>query len=226
MAAAADWQRHARLDRVDRRTDGLLQQGDRAMLTKASAHAGSFIGRPLPRFEDLRFVRGSGNYADDVSLPDQTYAVFVRAPHAHARIVSIDRSAAARRPGVIAVLVGEDCLGDGHIGMAHLPNPADAHDVTMPSFQPTPERKILDLLHLPLAIDCVRFVGEAVAMVVAETLAAARDAAEAVAVEYQVLPAVTHVMEALAGDAPPLWPPAPRHRPLDCAFRDPPPRPA
>src|SRR5258706_8299389 len=160
MAAAADWQRHARLDRVDRRTDGLLQQGDRAMLTKASAHAGSFIGRPLPRFEDLRFVRGSGNYTDDVSLPDQTYAVFVRAPHAHARIVSIDTSAGRRRPGVIAALVGEDYLADGHIGMAHLPNPADAHDVTMPSFQPTPEREVIDLLHLPLANDCVRFRSE------------------------------------------------------------------
>jgi xanthine dehydrogenase molybdopterin-binding subunit B len=102
MAAAADWQRHARLDRVDRRTDGLLQQGDRAMLTKASAHAGSFIGRPLPRFEDLRFVRGSGNYTDDVSLPDQTYAVFVRAPHAHARIVSIDTSAARSSERIIS----------------------------------------------------------------------------------------------------------------------------
>src|SRR5260370_10577781 len=116
MAAAADWQRHARLDRVDRRTDGLLQQGDRAMLTEASAHAGSFIGRALPRFEDLRFVRGSGNYTDDVLLPDQTYAVFVRAPHAHARIVSMDTSAAGRRPGGIALLVGWDYLVDGPFG--------------------------------------------------------------------------------------------------------------
>src|SRR5258706_9731995 len=191
MAAAADWQRHARLDRVDRGIDGLLQQGDRAMLTKASAHAGSFIGRPLPRFEDLRFVRGSGNYTDDVSLPDQTYAVFVRAPHAHARIVSIDTSAARRRPGVIAALVGEDYLADGHIGMAHLPNPADAHDVTMPSFQPTPEREVLDLLHLPLANDCVRFVGEAVAKGVAETADAPRDADQAASGADQVLPPAT-----------------------------------
>ena len=109
------------------------------MLTNLSARTGPFIGRAMPRFEDLRFVRGSGNYTDDVSLPDQSYAAFVRAPHAHARLMSIDTSAARRSPGVIAVLVGEDYLADGYVGMAHLPNPADAHDVTIPSFQPTPE---------------------------------------------------------------------------------------
>src|SRR5262249_27451948 len=150
---------------------------------------GPFIGRGMPRFEDLRFVRGSGNYTDDVSVPEQTYPAFVRAPHAHARIVAIDTSAARRRPGVLAVLVGEDYTGDGHIGMAHLPNPADANDVKIPTFAPTPERKIFDQLHLPLAIGCVRFVGEAVAMVVAQTPAAAREGAEAVVIEYEVLPA-------------------------------------
>ena len=190
------------------------------MLTNLSARTGPFIGRAMPRFEDLRFVRGSGNYTDDLSLPDQSYAAFVRAPHAHARIMSIDTSAARRSPGVIAVLVGEDYLADGHVGMAHLPNPADAHDVTISSFQPTPESKILDLPHLPLAVDCVRFVGEAVALVVAETLAAARDAAEAVTVEYQLLPAVTDVMEALADGAPAIWPQAPGNLALDCAFGD------
>src|SRR5262249_10499933 len=82
------------------------------------------------------------------------YAAFVRAPHAHARIVSIDISAARRRPGVLAVLTGEDYVGDGHIGMAHFPNPADANDVSIPTFTPTPERKILDQLQLPLAVGC------------------------------------------------------------------------
>ena len=91
----------------------------------------------MPRFEDLRFVRGSGNYTDDISVPDQAYAAFVRAPHAHARIVSIDTSATRRQRGVLAVLVGEDYVGDGHIGMAHLPNPADANDVTVSTFAPT-----------------------------------------------------------------------------------------
>ena len=110
---------------------------------------GAFIGRAMPRFEDLRFVRGAGNYTDDVSVPEETYAAFVRAPHAHARIVSIDVSAARRWPGVLAVLTGEDYVGDGHVGMAHFPNPADANDVSIPTFAPTPERKILDQLQLP-----------------------------------------------------------------------------
>jgi len=181
---------------------------------------GPFIGRGMPRFEDLRFVRGSGNYTDDVSAPQQAHAAFVRAPHAHARIVSIDASAARRRPGVLAVLVGEDYTGDGHIGMAHLPNPADANDVKIPTFATTPERKVFDQLHLPLAIGCVRFVGEAVAMVVAQTPAAAREGAEAVVIEYEALPAVTDVMEALADGAPTIWPEAPGNLALDCAFGD------
>jgi carbon-monoxide dehydrogenase large subunit len=188
--------------------------------TDAPLGRGPFIGRGMPRFEDLRFVRGSGNYTDDVSVPEQAHAAFVRAPHAHARIVSIDASAARRRPGVLAVLVGEDYTGDGHIGMAHLPNPADANDVKIPTFAATPERKVFDQLHLPLAIGCVRFVGEAVAMVVAQTPAAAREGAEAVVIEYEVLPAVTDVMEALADGAPTIWPEAPGNLALDCAFGD------
>ena len=96
----------------------------------------AFIGRGMPRFEDLRFVRGAGNFTDDVSVPGQTCAVFVRAPHAHARIVSIDVSAARALPGVLAVLIGEDYVGDGHLGMAHFPNPADANDVRIPTFEP------------------------------------------------------------------------------------------
>src|SRR5215475_5794963 len=183
-------------------------------------HGRAFIGRAMPRFEDLRLVRGAGNYTDDVSMPGETYAAFVRTPHAHARIVSIDVSAARGRPGVLAVLTGEDYVGDGHIGMAHFPNPADANDVSIPTFAPTPERKILDQLQLPLAVGCVRFVGEAVAVVVAESPVAARDAAEAVAVEYQVLPAVTDVMDALADGAPTIWPGAPNNLALDCAFGD------
>jgi aerobic carbon-monoxide dehydrogenase large subunit len=184
------------------------------------ARSGPYIGRPLPRFEDLRLVRGAGNYTDDVSVPGQTYAVFVRTPHAHARIVAIDASAARSHPGVLAVLTGEDYAADGHVGMAHMPNPADAHDVKVSTFAPTSECKILDELQLPLAVGCVRYVGEAVAIVVAETLVAARDAAEAVAVDYEVLPAVTDALEALAEGAPTLWPSAPGNLALDNAFGD------
>src|SRR5712691_6800401 len=181
---------------------------------------GPFIGRPLPRFEDLRLVRGQGRYTDDVSVEGQAFAVFVRAPHAHARVISIDTAAARGMPGVLAVPTGADYVADGHIGMAHFANPADANDVKLPSFLAAPDRKILDELHLPLAVSCLRHVGEPVAVVVAETLLAARDGAEAVAVAYDVLPAVTDVAEALADGAPPLWPDAPNNLALDNAFGD------
>jgi carbon-monoxide dehydrogenase large subunit len=187
---------------------------------KSASRRGPFIGRAMPRFEDLRLVRGAGNYTDDVTVPRQCFAVFVRSPHAHARIVAIDASAARGRRGVLAVLTGDDYVADGYIGMAHFPNPADANDVKIPTFTPTPERKILDELQLPLAAGRVRFVGEAVAVVVAETLVAARDAAEAVAIEYDALPAVTDVEEALAEGAPALWPDAPDNLALDNAFGD------
>src|SRR5260221_12550988 len=143
--------------------DGPMRRGGSAMANNVSApHAGgAFLGRAMASFEDLRFVRGSGNYTDDVSLPEQSYAAFVRAPHAHARIVSIDMSAARRRPGVLAVLTGEDYAGDGHIGMAHFPNPADANDVTLPTFAPTALRKILEQQQPPLALGSVRCFGGA-----------------------------------------------------------------
>jgi carbon-monoxide dehydrogenase large subunit len=181
---------------------------------------GRYIGRPLPRFEDLRFIRGGGRYTDDIAMPGQTYAVFVCAPHAHAEVAAIDIAAACARPGVLAVLTGDDYVADGHIGMSHFPNPADAIDVRIPSFKPSPERRILDERQLPLAVGRVRHVGEALAMVVAETVLAARDAAEAVKVDYAVLPAVTDVMAALAGDAPALWQSAPRNIALDHELGD------
>jgi len=187
---------------------------------KGDAARGRYVGRPMLRFEDLRLVRGAGNFTDDVSLPGQAYAVFVRAPHAHARIVAIDTATARARPGVLAVLTGDDYRADGHVGMSHMPNPADANDVSFPTFVATPERKILDERQLPLAVSRVRYVGEAVAAVVAENLAAARDAAEAVVVEYEVLPAVTDVLEAIAPGAPALWPNAPDNLALDHAFGD------
>src|SRR5216683_1066998 len=115
-----------------------------------------YIGRPMPRFEDLRLVRGGGRYTDDMSMPGEAYAVFVRAPHAHAQIAAIDVASARVRPGVLAVLTGEDYVADGHIGMSHFPNPADAVDVRVASFQPSPERKILDERQLPLALGRVR----------------------------------------------------------------------
>ena len=186
----------------------------------ANAPRGPFIGRPMPRFEDLRLVRGGGRYTDDVTVAEQASAVFVRAPHAHATIVSIDTAAARAHPGVLAVLTGDDYVADGPLGMAHFPNPADAVDISIPSFVPRPEHKILDELQLPLAAGRVRYVGEAVAMVVAESLVAARDAAEKVAVDYEILPAVSDVAEALSAGAPAIWPAAPDNLALDTAFGD------
>jgi carbon-monoxide dehydrogenase large subunit len=172
----------------------------------------------MPRFEDLRLVRGGGRYTDDEALPGQVFAVFVRSPHAHARIIAITTAAARSLPGVLAVLTGEDYVADGHIGMSHFPNPADALDVRVASFPTSSQHKILDELQLPLAVERVRFVGEAAAMVVADTLPAARDGAEAVRIEYETLPAVSDVMAALAADAPVLWPSAADNVALDCEF--------
>src|SRR5260370_35148390 len=95
---------------------------------------GRYIGRPMPRFEDLRLLRGGGRYTDDVSMPGEAYAVFVRAPHAHARIAAIDAAAARPRPRVLAVLTGEDYLAARPIGLSHFPNPAHGTDVRIPCF--------------------------------------------------------------------------------------------
>src|SRR5882724_4795093 len=94
--------------------------------SNAGARRGPFIGRPMPRFEDLRLVRGAGRYTDDVWLDGQSYAVFVRSPHAHAKIIGIDAAAARSMPGVLGVFTGEDYVADGHVGLSHFPNPADA----------------------------------------------------------------------------------------------------
>src|SRR5438105_1688675 len=108
---------------------------------------GRWIGQPLPRFEDLRLVRGAGRYTDDVSLPNQAYAAFVRSPHPHARIISIDTHQAASAPGVLAVLTGADYLRDGGRGIAHSPLPADAIEYTRPAFTG------LNEAHMPLAVE-------------------------------------------------------------------------
>jgi aerobic carbon-monoxide dehydrogenase large subunit len=188
-----------------------------------SADAKSFrryIGQPMPRFEDIRLVRGAGRYTDDLSLDDQSHAVVVRSAYAHANIVRIETATASSMPGVLGIFTGKDYVADGHVGLAHFPNPADAIDVRRPSFQPMPGRRLLDEPQLPLAAGRVRFLGEAVAIVVASTLTRAREAAEAVSVEYEPLPAVADAMAALASDAPVLWPAAPSNVALDQEFGD------
>ena len=156
------------------------------------------IGQALTRREDQRLITGTGQYIDDLSLPNEVHMVFVRSAHAHAHIVSIDAAAAKSAPGGVAVLTGAEMVKDG-IGAFPL-GPGLVGADGKPAGAPP---------YYPLAVDEVRFVGQAVAAVIAQTLAQAVDAAESVAVEYQELPTVTTIEGALAKGAPQVWPEAP-----------------
>lgn len=163
------------------------------------------IGKPLPRVEDRRFVTGNGQYTDDLRLEGQLHAAFLRSPHAHAALRSVDVSAACDAPGVIAVLVGRDYLDDGYLGVDHVPNPIDAVDATKKAFLTSLTGQIFNQLHIPLPIDRVRYVGEPIAMVVAETHLAARNATEMIEVDYEELDAVVNAADAMQDGAPQLW---------------------
>ncbi|MGC1779838.1 MAG: xanthine dehydrogenase family protein molybdopterin-binding subunit [Xanthobacteraceae bacterium] len=159
----------------------------------------SGIGAPVRRREDLRLVRGGGRYTADENLPDQVHAVMLRSPHAHARIRSIDTAKAKAVPGVLAVLTGADVLADGLKPVPHKPWSPHPAETTLrnksgePPFEPP---------HWPLPTDKSRFVGEAVAMVVGETVYAAKNGAEAIEIDYEVLPAVVETAAAARQDAP------------------------
>lgn len=149
------------------------------------------IGAAVKRKEDERFLVGEGHYTDDMSLPRQSYAVVLRSPHAHARIRGIDSAAARNMPGVLAVFTGEDIA---EAGLGGLPC---GWQVTGSNGQPMAEPP-----HPLLVKDKVRHVGDSVALIVAETPEQARDAAEALEVDYEPLPAVTAASAALDQDAP------------------------
>jgi aerobic carbon-monoxide dehydrogenase large subunit len=142
-----------------------------------------YIGQALPRIEDDRFLTGRGRYTDDEGYAGQAHCAFVRSPHPHARIARIDTARAARMPGVLAVLTGADYAADGLQPVDHGPNPLDLHDIGKRAFD-NPRQSP----HWPLARDKVRHVGEPLAAVVAQTYAQARDAADAVDVDYEPLP--------------------------------------
>jgi carbon-monoxide dehydrogenase large subunit len=158
------------------------------------------IGQPILRKEDARLLVGGGCYSDDVNLPGQAYACFVRSPHAHARVGRVETAAACATPGVIAVLTGEDAAADGVKPITHSPMPANPHEEIV-------RRQHVAFLapHPPMPADRVRFVGEVVAMVIADTPAAARDGAERVVVEWMPLPAATASLAAAAPGAPLLY---------------------
>ncbi len=180
-----------------------------------------FIGAALPRLEDKRLITGSGRYTDDVRAAGSAHAAFIRSPYAHARIGTIDASAALAAPGVIAVLTAADYLADGHRAIAHVPNPADAVEWQRPGFvAPEGEPPVADIPQLPLAYDRARHAGEAVAVVIAETAAQARDAMELVEIDYEALRAVVNAQDALDPAAPLIWEQAPGNRCFDLAFGD------
>ncbi len=146
------------------------------------------IGASVRRKEDLRFLSGRGQYTDDINRPGQTYAAILRSPHAHARIVSIDTAAAAAMPGVVAVFTGADMPDLGGIPCGWQIHNKDGTPMAEP-------------MHPVLAVGKARFVGDAIAAVIAETRSQAKDAAEAIEVEYEVLPAVATMEAALAPGA-------------------------
>ncbi len=154
-------------------------------------------GREVRRIEDAELLVGAGRFVDDVSLPSQAYMCFLRSPHAHARIVSIDAEAAKAMPGVIAVLTGADLAAAGvkRIPLAPMFHRPDGSPGASP-------------LRPALAEDTVRFVGEGVAASIAETVDQAKDALKAITVEYEELSLVTGVKEATAEGAPQVWPAA------------------
>jgi aerobic carbon-monoxide dehydrogenase large subunit len=178
------------------------------------------IGKPVPRREDLRLVAGQGRYTDDFHPPDAVWAYVLRSPHAHADIKAIQTRAAATMPGVLAVLTAADYKADGHRGIGHVPIPADAHDVAKQAFYAAPDSPILDVPQLPLADDRVRFPGEGVAVVIAETLEQARDAAERIEIDYAPLPAATTPLAAIEDGAPQIWPAAKRNVAFHASFGD------
>ena len=156
-----------------------------------------WIGRPVRRLEDARLLTGLGRFTDDQFPPGLAYCAFVRSPHAHARIAGIDTSAAKGMPGVVAVYTGRDLIDDGIGGLPFL------HMHKRPGGAP-----IVAAPRRALTVEVARFVGDAVALVVAETRNQAKDAAEQVEVDWEPLDAVADARDAARDDAPQVWPEA------------------
>jgi len=186
-----------------------------SFLQSRTSGAREGIGQPVRRTEDARLLVGAGAYSDDVNLPGQAHACFVRSPHAHAAIGRIDTGAARAVPGVIAVLTGQDAAADGIRPVTHSPMPDNPHEAVF-------DRRHVAFIapHPPIPADRVRFPGEVVAMVVAETAAAARDGAERVDVDWAPLPAAPHAVAAAAPGAPLLYEGEPSNVSVDVEVGD------
>ena len=159
--------------------------------------ASQWIGKPLRRLEDQKLLIGQGRFTDDVDLPRQAHAAFTRSPHAHARIAAIDAAAARAAPGVLAVYTGADIVAAGlaPVPFTQLHKRPDGSDMTVPPRH-------------ALTGDVARFVGDAVAMVVAETRDQACDAAELIEIDWEPLPAVADLPTSASGKGPVVWQPA------------------
>lgn len=167
------------------------------------------IGARVTRKEDKRFLTGKGRYTDDMVVPGMKFASFVRSPYAHAMIKNVDASAAKAMPGVIDVLDGKQLLADGigNLICGWMVHSKDGTPMKMGGWR-------------PLAVDTVRYVGDAVAIVVADTYGEACDAAEAVVVDYDELPVVTEAVTALEPGAPQIHPEAPGNLIFDWEIGD------
>ena len=183
--------------------------------TKPDETGYRFIGKPMPRKEDARLITGKGRFTDDFNLDGQTYAVMVRSPYPHARIVAIDAAAAKKMPGVLGVFTGADCLADKLGPIPHDPVPKTKFDMKLTG--PNGGAVFIGP-NMLLPVDKARHVGEAVAMVVAETKAQALDAAEAVEVTYEELPFVLHSEDAMRPGAPVLWDEVPNNVTVETVF--------
>jgi carbon-monoxide dehydrogenase large subunit len=174
-----------------------------SFLTSRARSADQGFGQSVPRREDARLVTGKGTFSDDVNLPGQAHACLVRSPHAHARLRGVDVAPALAVPGVIAVLTGKDAIADGLAPIPHRPVPTNPNEFPLAGREGA---HIFVAPHPVLPADIARFVGEPVAMVIAETAAAAADGAELVVVNYEPVPSVTATIAAASADAPVVWP--------------------
>ena len=169
----------------------------------------SGIGAHVLRVEDERLVTGQGTYTDDINLPNQSYAAIVRSPHAHANIVEIDPSEALAVPGVLCVLTGADVAADQLGPMLDDHGLIGSREVMMRGPDLYLQHKFARDPEIPphylLPTDRARYVGEAIAIVIAESHTIAREAAELVAVKYEALPCVVSAMDALEPGAPRVW---------------------
>ncbi|KRP86613.1 carbon monoxide dehydrogenase [Bradyrhizobium yuanmingense] len=167
------------------------------------------IGARIVRKEDKRFITGKGRYVDDIKLTGMTHAYFIRSPHAHAKVKKIDSSAALKMPGVVAVLTGQELVDDkvGNLICGWAITSKDGSPMKMGAWP-------------AMAPETVRFVGQAIAVVIADSKNLARDAAEAVVVDYEELPAVADMHAAIKPGAPQLHPEAPGNQVYDWVIGD------